>query len=580
MRYSRPAVVLGLVLAFLATSCGAVASQGKEWSDAVSAGLASGMAVTLAGTSYFPSGLNPLLPAVCWLIAIAFFAFALLVLVKALTRVESASGLREPWQSLNRLATSGSIWVTSSTNRIPAFVALVGLGLLALIAGVSSSQSGWTWPEHAFPAAVRSELSLPSQPHDTDEGSVIAADGSVGRIVRAPDKLLVRDIPRAGSYVGATHWPSLGDTPKPQSVKVTVNVSDFWLYALLPIASGVSIGYLIIRFLRRGLYVARAGRVGDRVRKEARAYRGYSMRVLAEEWMGLVIDDLKGNQVDSAKKRLDNLEAYLDLYRLFCVQVVHLKVLQERVWKTIQGTADGSSGLRKGELPAFVRARQLLDGRSFRFPPQGAEDEQATLLKRVQKAVQDASDWLTLLETTYTLVADYLDHLEAMAQNAPQSLRGKLRSTAKDVRKQARIVLLAGDVSKVEGFKEVADALYAAVVEQRAPTPTERIWLNAMTVRFVPPVLPARLPGATLEPTREGAKRRWVRLLQTYRVTEREMTLLAGSLAVASGFLTLYLSNPSWGLPGDYVKAFLWGSVVSEGLKWANSTLTRILPSA
>ena len=45
------------------------------------------------------------------------------------------------------------------------------------------------------------------------------------------------------------------------------------------------------------------------------------------------------------------------------------------------------------------------------------------------------------------------------------------------------------------------------------------------------------------------------------------MTVTAGLLAVFSGLLTLYVTSPTWGAPGDYLKAFLWGSVVSEGTK-------------
>ncbi|HEX8208529.1 MAG TPA: hypothetical protein VF587_20880, partial [Solirubrobacteraceae bacterium] len=52
---------------------------------------------------------------------------------------------------------------------------------------------------------------------------------------------------------------------------------------------------------------------------------------------------------------------------------------------------------------------------------------------------------------------------------------------------------------------------------------------------------------------------------------ERNATLVAGALAVASGLSTLYFDASVWGTPGDYLAAFLWGAAVSEGLKLIKS---------
>ena len=54
------------------------------------------------------------------------------------------------------------------------------------------------------------------------------------------------------------------------------------------------------------------------------------------------------------------------------------------------------------------------------------------------------------------------------------------------------------------------------------------------------------------------------------------MSLIAGVIAVGSGLLALYFSNPTWGSPVDYLKALLWGSTVSEGLKYVNVLLRRV----
>ncbi len=73
---------------------------------------------------------------------------------------------------------------------------------------------------------------------------------------------------------------------------------------------------------------------------------------------------------------------------------------------------------------------------------------------------------------------------------------------------------------------------------------------------------------------------RWTRLLQGFRLTDTQMTFVAGVLAVASGLLALYCTNASWGSPADYLKALLWGSAASEGLKYVSNLVGRMWPPA
>jgi hypothetical protein len=68
---------------------------------------------------------------------------------------------------------------------------------------------------------------------------------------------------------------------------------------------------------------------------------------------------------------------------------------------------------------------------------------------------------------------------------------------------------------------------------------------------------------------------RAARLLAAFRYAEWQMSVIAGLIAVGLGFYTLYLSKAVWGTPADYLYAVLWGSVVSEGLKYATSIVER-----
>jgi hypothetical protein len=64
------------------------------------------------------------------------------------------------------------------------------------------------------------------------------------------------------------------------------------------------------------------------------------------------------------------------------------------------------------------------------------------------------------------------------------------------------------------------------------------------------------------------------RLTGSFKLTERQLLYLAAFLAVGSGFLTMYAGTTTWGTPIDDLKAILWGSVVSEGVKWVGGTLS------
>jgi hypothetical protein len=71
---------------------------------------------------------------------------------------------------------------------------------------------------------------------------------------------------------------------------------------------------------------------------------------------------------------------------------------------------------------------------------------------------------------------------------------------------------------------------------------------------------------------------RWRRGLSSLKKTEAQMTLISGTIAVMSGLAMLYFGSsdtslPVWGTPGDYLRAFLWGSVVSEATKWVANGL-------
>jgi hypothetical protein len=67
---------------------------------------------------------------------------------------------------------------------------------------------------------------------------------------------------------------------------------------------------------------------------------------------------------------------------------------------------------------------------------------------------------------------------------------------------------------------------------------------------------------------------------ERFALNERRMTLASGVLAVFSGLVALYATSPTWGSPGDYLKALLWGTVVSEGVKQVTALVARTGPAS
>ena len=76
-----------------------------------------------------------------------------------------------------------------------------------------------------------------------------------------------------------------------------------------------------------------------------------------------------------------------------------------------------------------------------------------------------------------------------------------------------------------------------------------------------------------------GGEGRAARARSALRLLDWRMTLVTGGVAVGSGVLALYYTDSGWGQPDDYLKALLWGSVVSEGLKYTTALATRLWPS-
>lgn len=60
---------------------------------------------------------------------------------------------------------------------------------------------------------------------------------------------------------------------------------------------------------------------------------------------------------------------------------------------------------------------------------------------------------------------------------------------------------------------------------------------------------------------------------------DRVMAAIAGVIAIGSGLVALYFNTADWGSAEHYLKAFVWGGLVSEGTKAVKGIAERALPS-
>jgi hypothetical protein len=160
-------------------------------------------------------------------------------------------------------------------------------------------------------------------------------------------------------------------------------------------------------------------------------------------------------------------------------------------------------------------------------------------------SVADATKSVTAVVTAGTAVLDRLGVVEP----PPTAGREAVPASVPAAVHRLALSLLATSIPS-----ELAVAFIAA------PAPGQAV---------APPSPPP--PGAPPVRPRLTAAQMWRKL----ELTDRQMTMLSGSLAVLSGLLTLYVTSPSWGAPGDYLKAFLWGSVLSEGIKFVTALVGR-----
>ena len=155
----------------------------------------------------------------------------------------------------------------------------------------------------------------------------------------------------------------------------------------------------------------------------------------------------------------------------------------------------------------------------------------------------------------------------------------KGKSVESAVREAARKLVRVDDEGKVaDDFAALEDALTPgkkggpaapeALVQLAAVAPSRGA--RAMHLAFTP--LRAVRQLLTPETPADEIEGR-------LRDLDRRMGTVSFVLAALSGLVVLYVPSATWGSPSDYLKAFLWGSVVSEGTKAVAAIVAKLSPT-
>lgn len=603
--------------------------------------------LTLSATNRFPSLLDPAGPT---LIVGALLLAALAVVFAS----RLAARGRRGWLALAALA--GLVAAS-----------LAWAGDLGAFKQDRSDQDGW----HSVAAPQPAVAS--SVPAGT-VGVVAHPDGDLARLVVDDGRLQPRGLARAGTYAGTLDLRPGKDGGE---AKATVNVRDWWPWALMFIAAGVGIGYLVRRFFERDRPAQRIhGRLADLRRQinaddsqwQSRAsggpHAGYTMTERASVRAADIERLASEAKIEEAETALDALDQYTRDMRLLRNELAALAELVRALEQALVVEDFGAAD--RGRIQALVLAEDVM-GAEF---DSADSDAEAELLKEARTDVADAGALLIEVARAYDAVRDAIAtarqrmrlagaDLKKQFEEAIQSLEGlgaellDSRNHDAAVKVAERIAAEARELPKIKapdrgpaladehdlrplapgagigaGAAETADAVAApAAIEVRVLGGAAADGANVDDLYELSVVVPAGAGGGAervvwdfsdgspqvaqrLDAGRRAVVRhqfaaggvhtvtlrsaagtliaqaavepagpsRVERLRRGLAFREREMTLIAALLALGLGLLTLYFADAAWGQPDDYLKAVLWGGVVTEGITLVGALVARTWP--
>jgi hypothetical protein len=526
-------------------------------------------------------------------------------------------------------------------------------------------------------------------------GAVSGSGGNLGILTWQNNELEIQGVENAGKYEGSVNLvPNVSDKT---TIKATINIRDFWVWALLIIALGVIIGAAIMHFYSKHRPKLEIEKRSAFISKEiVEAETLYQRRPIGEKLFSYSMLPLAGEILTQASKKdsknalldLDGLESYVIQFRNLHNQLVQMEKAHSIFYKHLtlehkESHPDDVKSIReaykclvgkvfilkedekdihddlefvidekdakklkdlsaKTELytnnlralsencpvidnvikyrdnllhsPIPLDLKELLDKKENNLEKCQLDAFNANEVKEIEKAANNAKE-----------IADLIKKLVNQLQNQKQispSISAIQKPSTGDVGKTSTepiVPIPSPDESRLKDIEiswEIQSPVGTKIIssenkKKKCRGNSEDIFVFSSSIASLGKSFPRLIwffeeniteiaivsdnniktrhrfpkPGryqVYVKGTKEESVRLNVEVTKprTKEITIRlyrfdfAMTLVTGFLAVGSGFLALYSST--WGTPADYLKAFLWGSVTSEGLKYVKNVIDRI----
>jgi hypothetical protein len=540
----------------------------------------------------------------------------------------------------------------------------VGIGLIVACAVTMIGRTSYT--DAPSPRVIKVQAPLVADTEAGVVGSLVAPDGTVAMTEIEGKRLDVDGLERADKYEGMIDL--LPEDDKLGAAKLTANVRDFWVYALLLIALGVLIGYGVTNYFSRIRPMKKQDfriiRIRDQIEAGQSAFEqsaagrpvsALSMQKLADARIAEAQASLRYEDTDDAGKMIDDLESYVKKFEAMRTAATTLDQLISRLEQELSKT---NLGFPPEQVLALKQAKEAVAGPFDSSDP----DPDMTRLDAKSKTVNELVDLLKVMVQMMSALST-IRPVDTSLPGWTDELRKEFSKQRKLLRKAAQSILESTTVAKaneqwanvqsayremldlipvaptIPELMELVESMQAALdigpplitspeeseairvsysvepgrdAEERVGTDKNRFKFAAADVRTegsvywdfgdgtrsAPLLAEGELPEVRHEFTTAGTHQVQLKdqneaVLQELTVEssgpsrvdiawrellggDRQMTYVTGFLTIGSGFLSLYLASDHWGSPANYLEALLWGSVVSEGLKYVTNMVGKV----
>lgn len=464
--------------------------------------------VTIPATNFLPSPLAPLGPTLIVLAAVLAILLAIWW-TRLRTRGHAGRARAGVWLCLACVAAGVALQAFGSPISRPAFVvaAVLMAGSLVVRKARSDSVRDIEVPCLAvlvFLAAtvgefpddiagqpgarliVSTSLPVSNNVKQGRVGVVLDTEGDIAELqVDERSRLRPTGLEHAGAHNGSV---DLNGALPEGSAKATVNVRDWWLWAVAAITLGVLVGYCVRRWYDRDrprdILRLRGRELVSKVADEPLLASPVANWIPVQRVEAAVRDILEllddDGTPEQAEKDLDALESYVEATVTLALRVAELKTLAGEFESTWSATPLGVS---RDEVRALRAAdRTVASQFDSREPDAGRKllDEGQTTVGSVSAHVREALD-------DYSQVLSWIRSVNVALEAAEPDAEAELDKTKAELEADARKVLRAADL-------EGARAAYAAAAA-RLPA-TISTWTRSRLADVGPQ--PTR-PSATIE---------------------------------------------------------------------------------